>query len=132
MEVDDLEMMESLSPDSRGHLTAGLQWSETDLPREAVTADTGMIPVTAPRLPVPGIEVTEQLSDTGIDTVQEAVWCRSVTWRGTPAATWYIQFSFTLTTVALLTTDYYRRMSWGLWNFSQLVKKLKRVGKIIY
>ena len=72
MEVDDLDMMVSLSPDSRGQVTAALQWSEADLPREAVTADIGIIPVTAPRLRVPGIEVTEELSDTGIDTVQEA------------------------------------------------------------
>ena len=72
MEVEDLDMMVSLSPDSRGQVTAGLEWSEADLPREAVTAETGIIPVTAPRLLVPGIEVTEELSDTGIDTVQEA------------------------------------------------------------
>ena len=75
-------MMVSLSPDSRGQVTAVLQWSETDLPREAVTADIGIMPVTAPRLRVPGIEVTEELRDTGIDTVQEAWWCRSATRRG--------------------------------------------------
>ena len=87
MEVEDLEVMVSLSPDSRGQVTAGLQWSDADLPSEAVTADIGIIPVTAPRLLVPGIEVTEELRDTGIDTVQEAWWCRSPTRRETPPAT---------------------------------------------
>ena len=91
MEVDDLEMMVSLSPDSRGQVMAGLQWSEADLPREAVTADIGIMPVTAPRLRVPGIEVTEELRDTGIDTVQEAWWCLSATRRGAPPATCEVQ-----------------------------------------
>ena len=87
MEVEDLDMMVSLSPDSRGQVTAGLEWSETDLPREAVTAETGIIPVTAPRLPVPGIEVTEELRDTGIDTVQDTWWSRAPSRSGTPPAT---------------------------------------------
>ena len=89
MEVEDLDMMVSLSPDSRGQVTAGLEWSEADLPREAVTAETGIIPVTAPRLLVPGIEVTEELSDIGIDTVQETWGSRSPTSTGTPPATWW-------------------------------------------
>ena len=89
MEVEDLEMMVSLSPDSNGQVTAGLEWSEADLPREAVTAETGIIPVTAPRLLVPGIEVTEELSDTGIDTVQETLGSRSPSSTGTPPATWW-------------------------------------------
>ena len=94
-EVDDLETMVSLSPDSRGQeLTAGLEWSETDLPSEAVTAEIGIIPVTAPRLLVPGIEVTEELSDTGIDTGQETWWSRTPCRTGTPPATWDVTSEF--------------------------------------
>lgn len=91
-------MSARLSPDSRGHTeSVGLEWRDTDLSswpgwlKVAVTAEMGSIPVTAPRLLVPGMEVTEELSETGMEAVEvTGGWARGwapPTTRGTPPAT---------------------------------------------